>query len=179
MKTSQAGAVPIVDAPQETDPGLLRRPANLGLLGASPIAACQGVVIGTLAGFADSGEPLVDFPGNPSNASLAAPTTVAVGPDDLGRRLVLQFIGADLRRPVVLGLLQSPEPTPSEAEAPAPDVELDGQRVTLTAQREIVLRCGKASITLTRAGKVLIRGAYLLSRSSGVNRIKGGSVQVN
>ena len=41
------------------------------------------------------------------------------------------------------------------------------------------LRCGKASITLTRAGKVLIRGAYLLSRSSGVNRIKGGSVQIN
>ena len=30
-----------------------------------------------------------------------------------------------------------------------------------------------------RAGKVLIRGAYLLSRSSGVNRIKGGSVQIN
>ena len=28
-------------------------------------------------------------------------------------------------------------------------------------------------------GKVLIRGTYLLSRSSGVNRIKGGSVQIN
>ena len=44
---------------------------------------------------------------------------------------------------------------------------------------EIELRCGKASLILTRAGKVLIRGAYLLSRSSGVNRIKGGSVQIN
>ena len=49
----------------------------------------------------------------------------------------------------------------------------------LTAEHEIVLRCGKASLTLTRAGKVLIRGTYLLSRSSGVNRIKGGSVQIN
>ena len=48
-----------------------------------------------------------------------------------------------------------------------------------TAESEIVLRCGEASITLTRAGKVLIRGTYLLSRSSGVNRIKGGSVQIN
>ncbi|MEW5071937.1 hypothetical protein AB1P14_09365, partial [Pseudomonas aeruginosa] len=38
---------------------------------------------------------------------------------------------------------------------------------------------GKASITLTRAGKVIIRGAYLSSRSTGVNRIKGGSVQIN
>ena len=42
-----------------------------------------------------------------------------------------------------------------------------------------MLRCGKASITLTREGKVLIKGAYLSSRSSGVNRIKGGSVQIN
>ena len=57
--------------------------------------------------------------------------------------------------------------------------EVDGEKTVVTAQKEIVLRCGKASITLTRAGKVLIRGAYLLSRSSGVNRIKGGSVQIN
>ena len=49
----------------------------------------------------------------------------------------------------------------------------------LSADKEIVLKCGKASITLTRAGKILIRGAYLLSRSSGPNRIKGGSIQLN
>jgi hypothetical protein len=42
-----------------------------------------------------------------------------------------------------------------------------------------VFRFGQASITLTRAGKVLIRGAYLLSRSSGVNLITGGSVEIN
>jgi hypothetical protein len=42
-----------------------------------------------------------------------------------------------------------------------------------------VLRCGQASVTLTKAGKVLIRGTYVSSRSSGVNRIKGGSVQLN
>jgi hypothetical protein len=41
------------------------------------------------------------------------------------------------------------------------------------------LQCGKASITLTRAGKVLINGAYVSSRSSGVNRLKGGSIQLN
>jgi hypothetical protein len=58
-------------------------------------------------------------------------------------------------------------------------VDIDGEAVTLTAEKEIVLRCGKASLTLTRAGKILLRGAYLLSRSSGVNRIKGGSVQIN
>ena len=47
------------------------------------------------------------------------------------------------------------------------------------AREQLVLRCGKARITLTSAGKVLIEGAYISSRSTGVNRIKGGSVQLN
>jgi uncharacterized protein (DUF2345 family) len=58
-------------------------------------------------------------------------------------------------------------------------VDIDGQRLQFEAKDEIVLKCGKASITLTKAGKIIIRGTYLLSRSSGVNRIKGGSVQIN
>jgi hypothetical protein len=51
--------------------------------------------------------------------------------------------------------------------------------VSFEAGKEIVLRCGDASITLTRAGKILIKGAYVLSRSSGVNRIQGGAVEIN
>ena len=56
---------------------------------------------------------------------------------------------------------------------------IDGQKVILEGHDEIELRCGEASIRLTKAGKILIRGKYLLNRSSGVNRILGGSVQVN
>ena len=56
---------------------------------------------------------------------------------------------------------------------------VDGERLVFTAEREIVLRCGNASITLTRAGKVLITGEYVLTRARGVNRIRGGSVQIN
>jgi hypothetical protein len=51
--------------------------------------------------------------------------------------------------------------------------------VTVTAGSQLVLRCGKASITLTAAGKVLIEGAYVSSRSSGALRLKGGSIQLN
>jgi hypothetical protein len=47
------------------------------------------------------------------------------------------------------------------------------------AKEELTLRCGKASITLTRAGKVIVQGTYVLHKSSGVMRIKGGSVQLN
>lgn len=59
------------------------------------------------------------------------------------------------------------------------DAVLDGERLTLRADREIELSCGEASIVLTRAGKVILRGQYVLSHSAGVNKIKGGSVQIN
>ncbi len=59
------------------------------------------------------------------------------------------------------------------------DVEVDGKRLSFNAEDEIVLRCGKSSITLTRAGKIILRGTYLFNRSSGVNKIKGASIQIN
>ena len=59
------------------------------------------------------------------------------------------------------------------------EARLDGKRVVLEAEQEIVLRCGDASITLTRDGKILVRGAYVETHSRGVNRIKGGAVKIN
>jgi uncharacterized protein (DUF2345 family) len=59
---------------------------------------------------------------------------------------------------------------------PAP---VEPEELVLTAKRDITLRCGRASITLTRAGKVLVRGTYLSLRSSGMQRITGASVQIN
>lgn len=59
------------------------------------------------------------------------------------------------------------------------DLKVDGKRVELEGQDEIVLRCGKASITLRRNGRVVIRGTYVESYSRGTNRIKGGTVQIN
>ena len=82
---------------------------------------------------------------------------------------------------MIIGKIQMLAPSVDEPKTDPITVEttLDGERLTLTADREIVLRCGKASITLTRAGKIIVRGAYILNRSSGVNKIKGGSVQIN
>jgi len=58
-------------------------------------------------------------------------------------------------------------------------IEADGEPVIVSAKDRLVLRCGKASITLTKEGKLLIEGTYVSSHSSGVNRIRGGSVQIN
>ncbi|CAH0126993.1 hypothetical protein E3Z27_14375 [Pseudomonas mediterranea] len=134
----------------------------------------EGVVIGVLLDVPKMDAPVVAFPGCPGETGLAARTTTPLNREDIGAQVALMFEAGDPARPLVIGRIQ-------RLEEPATPVlaHLDGERLEFTAEREIVLRCGKASITLTRAGKVIIQGAYLSSRSSGVNRIKGGSVQIN
>ncbi|HUF57747.1 MAG TPA: DUF6484 domain-containing protein [Thermohalobaculum sp.] len=136
----------------------------------------HSVVIGTVAALGDRGRPLVDYPGSPAGRPREALTTVALGPADRGAAVVLSFADGDPGRPVILGKLGGGVPA---AARPELEVIADGERLELTAEREIVLRCGRASITLTRAGKILLRGAYISSRSSGANKIKGGSIQLN
>lgn len=58
-------------------------------------------------------------------------------------------------------------------------IVVDGERVEITGKDEIVLKCGDASLTLRRNGRVVIKGTHIESRSKGPNKIKGGSVQIN
>ncbi len=112
---------------------------------------------------------------------VAALVTHQVAADQLRRALAMKTpvlvvaLDGDPRRPVIIGLL-----SPTIAQAPRlATAVVDGRRVELTGQEEVVLTCGKASITLTRAGKVIIKGTYVSTGSAGVNRITGGSVQIN
>ena len=99
--------------------------------------------------------------------------------EDIGREVALLFEGGDLRLPLIIGKIQHTEEEQVVHENEPATAEMDGESIVLSARQNITLKCGKASITLTKSGKVILRGAYLLSRSSGVNRIKGGSVQIN
>lgn len=140
------------------------------------VGRLDGVAIGVLLGFGEQGEPLVVFAGNRQEEAVAARTTAVLVPGDVGREVALLFEGGDAARPLVIGrVLRPSDPVP----APAVEVLRDGERLELSAEQEVVLRCGKASITLTRAGKVVVRGTYVSSRSSGMHRITGASVQIN
>ena len=138
----------------------------------------DGVVIGVLMSFTEAGLPLVAFPGNQSEAGIAAHSTTRFTSDDIGCQVALLFEGGDPQRPIVIGHIQHPQEI-VQPEQQSISAVLDDERLEFKAGKEIVLSCGKASITLTKAGKIILRGAYVLSRSSGVNKIKGGSVHIN
>ncbi len=142
-------------------------------------AQLDGVVIGLLTGFSESGKPVVVFPGNQSDEGIPANSTTQFKRGDIGCQVALLFEGGAPQRPIVIGRIQYPDEIVQPKTQQNTTAELDGERLELKAEKEIVLRCGKASITLTKAGKIILRGAYVLSRSSGVNKIKGGSVHIN
>lgn len=148
--------------------------------------------VGRIVRTREQGQVLVDFDGN-MEGPLEARSTVELPPEQLraaiaGQRPVeLRFEDGDPRRPVVVAiapvislndLLQGlRRPSGEEDEDTVPAGE-DGARV-IQARDELVLQCGNASITLRRNGKVIIKGTYVETHAEGVNRIKGGSVQVN
>jgi hypothetical protein len=131
-----------------------------------------GVSLATFAGFNGDGQFLVSLDDVPEHAP--ALSTVRFAEDDVGARIVVSFEKGDVRFPIILGRLQ--ERTAPKAQQ---SLKIDGERLVLCAEREIELRCGEASIVLTRAGKVLIRGNYVLTRSRGANKIKGAYVDIN
>ncbi len=101
------------------------------------------------------------------------------------QHVVVVFEGGDRTKPIVIGLIApiAPEAPVAQTEEPQQppviEADVDGKRVRVTAQDEIVLQCGGASITLRRNGRVVVRGTYVETHSDGTNRIKGGQVQIN
>lgn len=143
-----------------------------------PATPGTAAVVARLQGFDLLEQPLLnDLPASPGLV-LPARSTVALHSAMVGSQVLVLFENADLSQPIVIGVLQAPE-SRAAACTPGFSVQADDTRHVITAEREIVLRCGDASITLTRAGKVIIQGRYVLSRSSGCNKIKGASIDLN
>jgi hypothetical protein len=141
--------------------------------GATSNTRVDGIAIGTVVALSEAGEPLVEFSGNLRSGPIAAQTVTPVHLEHVGREVALMFEGGNPSSPIVLGLIQIPGARPTV------EAQVDQNRVVIEAESEIELRCGDASILLSRDGKIRIRGKDLLSRSSGGNRIKGGSVRIN
>jgi hypothetical protein len=51
--------------------------------------------------------------------------------------------------------------------------------IEIVADSKLVLRCGEGTLTVSDDGTIIIRGTRMLSRSKGINKIKGAAVQIN
>jgi hypothetical protein len=130
-----------------------------------------GVSVARFAGFDADGHFRVELsgPDEPMNAL----STIKLADADVGEQVVVAYEQSGIGRLIIIGRLH-------ERSLPSlPGMKVDGERVVIRAEREIELRCGDASIVLTQAGKVLIRGNFVLTRSRGANKIKGAFVDIN
>jgi hypothetical protein len=154
--------LPLIDAPATTD-----HPSS-------------SVIIGRLVALVDGVTPLVTFPRPLEPVAVAARSIIDLHAGHISRDVVLSFDNGDFTKPIVMGVLRGADGWPAEQQRPTNvEVEADDQRLIVTAKDQLVLRCGQASITLTRAGKILIKGTYVSNDSSGVVRLRGGSIQLN
>jgi hypothetical protein len=132
-------------------------------------ATYPAAVIARLVAIDGGGSPTIMLDGE----ALRARTTVALVAAQVGREVALLFESGRDDRPIVIGVLGAEHAEKQVA------VSVDGSRLVLSADREITLKCGPATLTLTSDGSVEIRGHRLLSRSTGMNRIMGASVKIN
>jgi hypothetical protein len=138
---------------------------------------------------ARAGAVTIDYEGNP-RGPLAARVSAAI--DDAALEVAARerqdalifFDGGDPGKPVLTALLRSATPHIDAVLAgPLPAAEkvakVDGKRVLIEGREEVVLKCGKATLTLRRDGKVVLRGVNVTTQADGVHKVRGGKVEIN
>lgn len=139
----------------------------------------NGIATGRFDSVAEDGTPLVSIAAW-GLYGIAARTLAPAAPSRIGEAVALGFESGDPLRPIILGFMLAPAaPEPDVEEVPAIDALIDGERVVLTAEHEIELRCGDAALILSADGRIQLRGTYITSHASATQRILGGSVNVN
>ena len=158
-----------------------------------PALASPAAKLGTLLPSSVPGALVVDCEGSgplPARSTISFDEQTIVRAAATHQPVLLLFENGDARLPIIVGLIQ-PEPgaalfqsllapaAPTPSQRPPAEARLDGKSVVLEGTDEVTLKCGAASITLRRDGKVILRGAYVETTAKGVNRIRGGSVKIN
>lgn len=146
--------------------------------------------IGEIVEITEEGCALVDFLEN-SGAPILARSILEESASEaliLPLKVSIVFENGDQSLPVITGLVRDTLFPSSKNETIGFDIadsgknkhaKVDGKLVSFNADEEIQLNCGKSSIILKRNGKIVIKGAQVVSRSTGANKIKGSSVSIN
>ena len=146
------------------------------------------VCCGRIVGLEGKRRPRVDFPGNPNGGPIVARSldTVRLGGKACSGELpvLLVFEHGDPAKPIIVGVVRSGAASRDESCNSSGQIDSSrhaviGRRVALEGHEEVTLTSGKASITLTREGRISLCGVEIVSRASGANKIRGASVSIN
>jgi hypothetical protein len=142
--------------------------------------------IGRVVEILPGGRLVVDYDGNAIGPLVARciQRDSTAGDYQAGSEVLLAFENQDALRPIVLGAVS--ENCRSEIRTGAFRTEgvraraiIDGERIALRGDREIVLECGLSSLVLQRDGKIVLKGVEIVSRASGNHKIRGATVKIN
>jgi len=166
-----------------------RQKANVIDIGQFRAPTSMNHVIGCLVDITDEGIFVVDYPGNvhgPLHARFISDfARIEQKTSAKGMPVLLVFENADACYPIIVGFVQDRITRDKIIEFEIPDQTqqknfyLDKKKVVLEAREQIELRCGKSSLTLTKEGKIIVKGMEIVSRAVKANKIKGASVSIN
>lgn len=132
------------------------------------VVARLGRIVGT-----EGDTVIVDFDGSELGPQPARCATVLRNFKD---PVVLMHLGG--KQWVILAQLHAGIPLALEG-AEGADVVLKGARVRIEADVELILKSGSCSVRLDARGKAVIVADHIVSSARGVNKVLGGSVQLN
>ena len=149
----------------------------------------NGPCLGQIVQICENGRAKIDYPGN-SVGPLVARSIIDMPESHDDQRanipVLIIFENEDPLLPIIVGIVRDTlfriEPSKEIVLSPGRskrDVVIDGEKMIIDAKQEIVLRCGKSSITLRKDGKIVLKGIQITSRAAATNKIKGGAVSIN
>jgi len=148
---------------------------------ASPVV---GAVLGHLAGIDAEGRVLFLADGAGTALAVAIGLPVADGVVARAARTRQRALAVRANESaddwVLVGLVRDRIPARLRRAGPG-DVEIrvDGDKLVFEAERSIELRCGDASLTLRKDGRIVLSGDYVVSESRGPNKIRGATISLN
>src|SRR6266700_3913915 len=129
-------------------------PEISGLWDVNNSSSCVGRIVRVTS----EGRVWVDFPGN-AQGPVPARSIVEISRDaaPVGDTtpVLLVFDLGDPSQPIIVGMVRDTLVTPPPSATDPREAMVDGKRITLDAQEEILFRCGKSSILLRKDGKIV------------------------
>ena len=158
------------------------------LLSATPSARpldSGPIITGHLQGIDDEGRILFapenhDGPPVPVAIGLALSDGALVPAARNQERALVVRTNDNPPRLVLVGLVRERVAASARDAAPGQlELKMDGETLRLTAQHEIELKCGNASLTLRQSGRVILKGTHVVTTSTGPVKVKGATIDLN